>query len=108
MLIPEKLWELNPNAPQEPKKNTHALTILARILKDPKFDDIAERQDTDLYSAVVGQYGDALKNHVSEWTFDTTDPKEAERKIEELVWANAIIYGIGGWTHGKNFNADFF
>lgn len=34
--------------------------------------------------------------------------KKLEQKFEEIVWANSVMYGVGGWAKGQNFNADFF
>ncbi|KAG6811424.1 hypothetical protein H0H92_007532 [Tricholoma furcatifolium] len=91
-----------------PQKNVHAFTILARILKDERFSDIENRADLSIYTRVIEQHSDALNDYVGQWTYDRHDPQELEHKIEELVWANVIIYGIGGWTKRRNFNADFF
>jgi hypothetical protein len=89
-------------------KNTHALTILARILKDPRFEHMEGIEDEQLYRTTVATHGDAIRKYASEWSYDHSDPKEVERKIEELVWMNVIIYGIAGWTKGQDYNADFF
>jgi len=60
-----------------------------------------------IYKTVVDNHSEALNKYVNEWTFDRSDPKEVERKIEELVWTNVMIYGIGGWTKGEEFKGDF-
>jgi len=123
-VIPSSLWDssapgtvesltsrflgLGKTAP-ETQGNTHALTILARILKDPQFDALPEADRYDqVYFNAESKYGDAIAEHVRAWSFDRMDPKEVERKIEELVWAAAVIYTIGGWNKGENFNSDFF
>ena len=45
------------------------------------------------------------------WSLDvvgSSNPdQEVERKIEELAWANAVIYGISGWNEGPPFKDDF-
>jgi hypothetical protein len=92
----------------EPSANVHAFSILARILKDSRFDGKERDDNFQMYSNVMNTHGEALKKHASEWTVDTSDPREVERKIEELVWATVVIYGIPGWTEGATFNADFF
>lgn len=89
-----------------PGKGTHAFTIMARILEDPKFSELDEKESR-LFDQVVKSLGEPLLKHVNEWTLDTSDPKEVERKIEELQWVNAIIYTIPGWKKDKPFNADF-
>ncbi|KAG6897937.1 hypothetical protein C0992_008685 [Termitomyces sp. T32_za158] len=92
-----------------PKNNVHALTILARILKDARLDTI---QSADyypiIYSNITDKYGAAITEYVKMWTFDQNDPQEAERKVEELVYANTVIYAVGGWSKDHEFNNDFF
>ncbi|KAG6808052.1 hypothetical protein H0H92_005568 [Tricholoma furcatifolium] len=89
--------------------NTHALTILARIIKDSRFDNIPAAENyAVVYSHINDKYGDAVSEYVRSWTFNQKNPQESERKIEELVYANTIIYAIGGWSKDKPFNTDFF
>jgi len=33
--------------------------------------------------------------------------QEVHRKIEELAWATAVLYGVSGWHEGSPFRADF-
>ncbi|PFH49623.1 hypothetical protein AMATHDRAFT_62722 [Amanita thiersii Skay4041] len=91
------------------KKRTHALTIIARLLKDHRTAQVKQfdgRQPGIIY-VVRDKLGDVIAKYVEEWVLDTWDPKEVERKYEELVWANVVIYGVGGWEAGSDFNADF-
>ncbi|KAF5382744.1 hypothetical protein D9615_002876 [Tricholomella constricta] len=105
--IPSALT-LESSVSTSPSKNVHAFTILARILNDHQFEDVEKREDIGIFTKTVEKHSAALNMYVKEWTFDSSHPKEVERKIEELVWANVIIYGIGGWTKGEDFNSDFF
>lgn len=45
------------------------------------------------------------------WSLDvvgSSDPdQEITRKIEELAWVTAVIYGVSGWRDGSPFRADF-
>ncbi|KAG6833346.1 hypothetical protein H0H87_008522 [Tephrocybe sp. NHM501043] len=89
--------------------NIHALTILARILKDTRFDAIpAVAHYEVVYSNINDKYGDVISEYLRAWTFNQNDPHEAEHKIEELIYANTIIYAVGGWAKDKAFNTDFF
>ncbi|KAG6856957.1 hypothetical protein H0H87_011627 [Tephrocybe sp. NHM501043] len=89
--------------------NTHAFSILARILKDPRFDAIpAAEHYAVVYSNINDKHGNVISEYVRAWTFDQKDPQEIERKIEELVYVNALIYAVGGWAKDKAFNTDFF
>lgn len=99
----------------------HAFSILSRVLGDSRFapstiglpppEDAKDRS----FERVLRICGEALVQIANEWTVDGTDTTDVAQKIEELVWANTIIYGVGGWSgrantahKGKEFNADFF
>ncbi|GLB42751.1 putative protein of unknown function (DUF4243) [Lyophyllum shimeji] len=126
-VIPPSLWEtigpaaaaeslasrflgLGKQASKAPAQgNTHAFTVLARILKDSRFDDIPEAEHyAVVYSNVESKHGEAIAEHVRAWSFDHMSPGEVERKTEELVWACVMIYAISGWSKTEPFNADFF
>lgn len=93
----------------KPTTNTHALSILARILKDPRFDDVpGGEQYYNIYGNTISKFSSMVREYVDAWSYDRTDPAEVERKIEELIWANTLIYGIAGWKKDEPFNADFF
>lgn len=87
---------------------THVFTIMARMLKDPdlkiKKPDLASNFITDINKS----HGPRILKYVEQWTLDTTDAKDVERKIKELIWMNTLIYGIGGWDKTNGFTADFF
>lgn len=126
VLLPESMWKseatsvgtvtsllssslnlgLGTSSPS-PSKNVHALTILARVLKDQHLGELVNKDPIGTFTGNVEKHGESLLKYVSQWTFDSSDPKEVERKVEELVWTNVIIYGIGGWSRGKAFNSDF-
>ncbi|KAG6885099.1 hypothetical protein C0993_005866 [Termitomyces sp. T159_Od127] len=100
---------LGGSAVAAPKNNVHALTILARILKDASFDEIPAADDYHIvYSNITDKYSDAIIKYAQMWTFNQNDPHEAERKVEELVYANTMMYAVGGWSKDREFNNDFF
>lgn len=88
-------------------KDTHAFTILARILKDPKFVFKKPQDLDDLYNELIKNHGDILLEYAEQWILDISDPKDVERKIEELTWTNVLIYVVGGWKQAGGFTADF-
>ncbi len=88
------------------KKGIHALDILARILKDDTIE--VPYNDDDAFTKTLEANGEALFRYAGQWTLDLSDPKEVNRKVEELQWMNTIIYAIGGSQPGKKFNSDFF
>ena len=67
---------------------------------------------------VADRVGPQLLKIVEEWASelngDVTD-EILRAKLEEIVWMNAVIYGVCGWAGRKQvdespgqFNADFF
>ncbi|KIM44058.1 hypothetical protein M413DRAFT_68435 [Hebeloma cylindrosporum] len=90
-------------ADKGPKPNIHAFTILARVLADPA---LAPRQlnETEFYQKTVANYGDHIVKHVNEWNLDG----DLDKKVEELLWTNVLIYAVGGSEEDETFNADFF
>lgn len=99
----------------ESSQGVHALTIVARILNDPAMSaksiglPVPNRGDLD---HVAKTRGDIIISYAEAWTVDGTSAEAVERKIEELIWMNVILYGIGGWggrklTGSGEFNADF-
>jgi hypothetical protein len=91
-----------------PSHDVHAFTVLARILNDPELGNIVNQEEQRMYSYIMDKHGDALLKHVKDWHIDTSNPQEVSHKLEELLWTNVLIYGVGGWDDGKDFNADFF
>ncbi|CCM00189.1 uncharacterized protein FIBRA_02217 [Fibroporia radiculosa] len=101
--------------------NVHALTILARVLRDERFSSTSIRfapvghrsEILSHYSQVLAELGDVLRSYVKEWYMDYDDPARVESKVEELCWTNTLLYSVGGWggrnvKAGKTFTADFF
>ncbi|THH26455.1 hypothetical protein EUX98_g7731 [Antrodiella citrinella] len=98
--------------------SVHALTILARISKDPVFSPEAiklheARGPIDL-GLIARTCIDKLLKYVDEWTIGTSQ-EELDKKIEELIWMSTVIYAVGGWggrnlseDESKEFNGDFF
>ena len=103
--------ELTPSKPSgiAGAKSTHALTIVARILKDARVAD-AKHTNPDRFATETGKkYGNIIREYVDQWDVgDTSDPKEVMRKVEELVWTNVVFYGICGWRKKTAFKANFF
>lgn len=104
--------------PTEEGSSPHALSILARVAKDPAFSPASiglppPAGDTAL-KHVVEKCSDKLLALLDEWTVSPTR-EDIDKKIEEVIWMNAVVYTIGGWggrNHSedpnKQFNGDFF
>ena len=81
----------------------HAFTILARVLADPALAPL-QFGESKFYENTVENYGDHIVKHVNEWTLDG----DLDKKVEELLWTNVLIYAVGGSEEEGTFNADFF
>lgn len=85
------------------KKDVHAFTVLARILADPIFAPTKVADMYGFYKQTVETLGDPIRKYVDEWTLDG----DLEQSLEQLIWVNTLIYGVGG-AEEPTFNADFF
>jgi hypothetical protein len=87
-------------------QDTHAFSILARVLEDPSLASKGSFNLTKQYPDTLVAHGYRIREHVQEWTVDLSKPGEIERKMEECIWTSSVIYALGGWRNG--FTADFF
>ncbi|EGN97420.1 hypothetical protein SERLA73DRAFT_57794 [Serpula lacrymans var. lacrymans S7.3] len=99
---------LNTPYPPPPSQGVHAFTILARMLKDKRFDNVERAGPDAVYNKLLKDHGDVIREYADLWKVDTSDPQKVEDHIEQLIWVNTMTYGIGGWKEGQDFNADFF
>ncbi|KAF8804077.1 hypothetical protein BYT27DRAFT_7107925 [Phlegmacium glaucopus] len=86
------------------KTGTHAFTILGRILADPRLDLEKPRDEGMIYTNVLDKAADVLREYVDQWN----PTGDLQKKLEELLWTNVLIYGVCGSEGNGNFNADFF
>ena len=87
------------------KTGTHAFTILARILADPRLKIERPKEVFLINKLVLDKAGDAIGEYVDQWDLSGDD---LNKKLEELLWTNVLIYGVGGSEKSGDFNADFF
>ena len=82
-----------------PDLDIHAFTILARVLKDSRL------APTSLdYADVMKNQGELINKYVGQWTLEG----DLSKKVEELLWTNSLIYGVGGSEAKGQFDSDFF
>ena len=86
------------------KTSTHAFTILAKILKDPRLKLENPREQDGFYENILNKSGDVIREYVDQWALSG----DLQQKLEELLWTNVLIYGVGGSEKSGDFNADFF
>ncbi|KAF5375830.1 hypothetical protein D9615_008230 [Tricholomella constricta] len=96
-----------PSAKLSTTNGVHAFTVLKRVLDDPELGKV-EDTESGMFQRTMIDHAAVLAKHMSDWHVDGTNPRDVARKIEELSWTNAMIYGVGGWAKDKHFNADFF
>ena len=84
---------------------THAFTILARIHADPRLKMEKPKSLFLIDKVVLDKAGDAIRDYVDQWDLSGDD---LDKKLEELLWTNVLIYGVGGLEKSGDFNADFF
>ncbi|KAG1869215.1 hypothetical protein C8R48DRAFT_597975 [Suillus tomentosus] len=85
----------------------HALSILALVAKDERFEHIKMMDDLDMLTMTVSSYDEALRAYAQMWEFDVANKEGVAKAVEELAWFNSIIYGVGGIAK-DTFSADFF
>lgn len=120
-LVLDKVQNAVPvNEDKQSKTSVNALTVLAQILHNPDFTPASiglpcpDHDDVSAFRRVLTVRGERLCNLAQAWTVDGTNAEEVADKIEELIWMNVLVYGVGGWggrgqsSDGGDFNADFF
>ncbi|PFH47437.1 hypothetical protein AMATHDRAFT_198053 [Amanita thiersii Skay4041] len=94
--------------------DVHALSIIARVLKDPQFNKTgAVKLLPRVYSDCVKKFSGPIREYACQWTMNMKqgdreqNQRELSDKFEELAWAYTLIYGLTGWSKGKVLKADF-
>ena len=89
--------------------NRTALSIVALVSCDPRFSHIKHMDEETMCSKTLTEHGSIIHSYVNMWKFDISSEAGIADAIEELSWANVLIYGVGGSSTDKpEFNADFF
>lgn len=107
-LVPSFVLNTVAPPPQPKSPGTHAFTILARILNDPKMEIKNPNGLSAMFALILETRSELVRKYAEQWTVNLANPMELENKIEELIWTNALIYAVGGWAKNRPFKADFF
>lgn len=99
---------LTPHISIKDDLDNHAFNVLARILADARFvttyqpDKCAKKYK--FYNDVWTKCGTAILEYVDQWIRSGN----VQKKVEELLWTNVLIYGVGGYQKTGHFTADYF
>lgn len=87
----------------------HALTLMARILKDDALRDSKTSRDISeiMGSEAHKRCSPVVLRHIEDWRFDASNAAEVDRKLKEVIWTTTLIY-VAGWKQGKRFRGVFF
>ncbi|KAG6372610.1 hypothetical protein JVT61DRAFT_7356 [Boletus reticuloceps] len=88
--------------------NRTALSIVALVSCDPRLSQIKHMDEEMMCSKILTEHGSIIHDYVNMWKFDISTEDGIADAIEELSWANDLIYGVGGYSTDKPFSADFF
>ncbi|KAF8590606.1 hypothetical protein K439DRAFT_1611983 [Ramaria rubella] len=96
-------------APTETPKSIHPISLLARILQDPRLaPETPTRDDIERYfEDTVKTRGQIIREYAQAWDADVSSPGAVSQRVEELAWVVALLYGVGGCRKDR-FKADFF
>ncbi|KAG0691586.1 hypothetical protein DFH29DRAFT_819371 [Suillus ampliporus] len=92
-----------PSQLKQPHRN-HAFSILAKIMQDP---ELAMKKQFYDFPELTLEHGANIWRYAEQWTIDLSQPGEIERKMEECIWTNTVLYAICGWRKDRGFTADF-
>lgn len=98
------------NAPSQAEQlqRNHAFSILAKIAQDPRFAPEDKKKFDNDFNKLMIAHGADIWHYAEQWTIDLSQPGEIERKMEECIWTNSIIYAVGGRSKETGFAANFF
>ncbi|KAI0791403.1 hypothetical protein C8Q75DRAFT_76228 [Abortiporus biennis] len=98
----------------------HALALLARVAQDPDFKPstigipTADNAGESTVDRIIRVCGPKLEKILEEWVV-SPDHHDLEKKLEEVLWMNVLVYAVGGYggrnqskDENKKFNGDFF
>ncbi|EIW77878.1 hypothetical protein CONPUDRAFT_128865 [Coniophora puteana RWD-64-598 SS2] len=88
------------------RPKVHPFSILAKMLKDPRFEDrILDKHE---YAEMLESRGDIIVEYGAQWVVDIQNEQDYEFYLEQLIWTVTMIYGIGSWSEKEPYAADFF
>ncbi|KAG9308627.1 hypothetical protein JVU11DRAFT_11735 [Chiua virens] len=85
-----------------------ALNILTLMLRDPRF--FGNRTlDKHEFAAMLESHGEIFVKYGELWDCQIETQEDLEARMEELIWAAMLMYGVGSWDGNEaEYRADFF
>lgn len=98
-----------PSANPKSQPHTHILTILGRVLADPRLaaGQTCRFETQPKFFESMNNGGHVIRKHAEQWTVGTGE-EEIQQAVEELTWFVTAIFGVGGWKKDRKFKADFW
>ncbi|KAG6373572.1 hypothetical protein JVT61DRAFT_6220 [Boletus reticuloceps] len=91
----------------KPGSRLRALNILSLMLRDPRFGSKA--LDKHEYAAMLESHGEVINKYGEMWDCHIESQEDLEERVEELIWAATLMYGVGSWDGNEaEYRADFF
>jgi len=91
----------------KPGSRLRALNILSLMLRDPRFG--SKVLDKHEYAAMLESHGEVINKYGELWDCQIESQEDLEERVEELVWAATLMYGVGSWDGNEaEYRADFF
>lgn len=101
------MWCVEPKWMPKPGSRLRALNILSLMLRDPRFG--SRVLDKYEYAAMLESHGEVINKYGEFWDCQIESQEDLEERIEELVWAATLMYGVGSWEGNEaEYRADFF
>ena len=77
------------------------------MLRDPRFG--SKVLDKHEYAAMLESHGEVINKYGELWDCKIETQQDLEERVEELVWAATLMYGVGSWDGNEaEYRADFF
>ncbi|KAF8550708.1 hypothetical protein OG21DRAFT_1499617 [Imleria badia] len=91
----------------KPGSRLRALNILSLMLRDPRFG--SKVLDKHEYAAMLESHGEVINKYGEFWDCNIESQEDLEERVEELIWAATLMYGVGSWDGNEvEYRADFF
>ncbi|KAG9308622.1 hypothetical protein JVU11DRAFT_11730 [Chiua virens] len=85
-----------------------ALNILTLMLRDPRFFG-SRTLDKHEFAAMLESHGEIFVKYGELWDCQIETQEDLEARMEELIWAATLMYGVGSWDGNEaEYRADFF